>query len=366
MIGPEHEFSINDESFRPLPISDSIIKKIRGRIANEAKLGCGIMVGKELQKHVIELKPKDPFLNLEEFEERMQTGVLELLSYLDNYKLLGLGMHPFLKIENARVWDHRDRKIYEAYDRLFDIRQHGWVNIQSFQLNLPYMNERNAIEMHNKLRILIPYLVALSASSPICEGKQFYIDSRIYFYRINQIKIPEICNDVIPEKVRSLEEYREILEKIYSELRKRNANILCNEWVNSRGVIFRFTRRCLEIKIMDEQECIKSDVALASFIISALRSDIEEMSDHELKKKLDSAMIHGTKELKSELRKIFKMAKENAEKEEKRYLKIVKDRIEEGSLGERIMKKIREFSREEIFKVCEELSKCIEKNEVFK
>jgi gamma-glutamyl:cysteine ligase YbdK (ATP-grasp superfamily) len=367
MIGPEHEFSINDENFVPLPISDHIIKKIRGRIANEAKLECGVVVGKELQKHVIELKPERPYYSLEEFEEKMQEGVLELMSYLDGYRLLGLGMHPLLKPEEAKVWNHRDRKIYEAYDRIFNIKQHGWVNIQSFQLNLPYKNEKEAIEIHNKLRILIPYLVAISSSSPICEGKPFYVGSRIYFYRTNQIKIPLICNDVIPEKINSIEEYkREILGRIYSELKKVNAEVLCREWVNSRGVIFRFTRNCLEIKAMDEQECIKSDVALASLVISLLRSDLNEIDDQELKKRLDSAMIHGTREMKSELRELLKKAEKSAEKEERKYLRIIKDRIEEGSLGEKIIGKIKEFSKEEIIKICDLLSRCTEKNEVFK
>lgn len=109
MLGSEHEFSINDEDFNPLPISDEIIRKIRGRIANEAVIG-NVIVGKELQKHVIELKPSKPFESLSEFEEMMQEGINELLSYIDGYRLLGLGMHPLLKLENAKVWDHGDRK----------------------------------------------------------------------------------------------------------------------------------------------------------------------------------------------------------------------------------------------------------------
>ncbi|MEM4524732.1 MAG: glutamate-cysteine ligase family protein, partial [Archaeoglobaceae archaeon] len=145
-----------------------------------------------------------------------------------------------------------------------------------------------------------------------------------------------------------------------------DSKVLCAEWVNSRGVIFRFTRNCLEIKVMDEQECIKSDVALSSFIISILRSEIQEISESGLKERLNDAMVNGTKNLKSELRELMKKARENANDEEKKYLKIVEDRIENGSLGERIMEKMREFSKEEILDVCEKLSKCVEKNRVFK
>lgn len=364
MLGPEHEFSINNDFFEPQPIADKLIKKIRGRVANEAKLKSAI-VGKELQKHVIELKPRRPFESLVEFEEKMQAGLEELLSYLDGYKLLGLGMHPLLDLKNALVWDHRDRKIYEAYDRLFNIRQHGWLNIQSFQLNFSYKNEKEAIEIHNKLRILIPFLVAVTASSPICEGRSLFVDSRLYFYRINQINIPIICNDVIPEKIRSFGEYKAILEKIYDELRSMGAEILCAEWVNSRGVILRFTRKCIEVKVMDEQECIKSDVAIAAFISSVLRTELKELSEVELRAKLDSAMENGTKNLKPELRELMRKAYENADQEERKYLRIVEHRIEKGSLGERILENLKEFTREEIIKVCEKLSKCLEKNKVF-
>ncbi|MCS7130605.1 MAG: glutamate-cysteine ligase family protein [Archaeoglobaceae archaeon] len=364
MIGPEHEFSINDENFNALPISDRIIKKIAGRVVNEVKLG-KIFVGKELQKHVIELRADEPFENLSAFEETMQSGLEELLSFLDKYRLLGLGMHPFLKLNEAKVWDHRDRRLYEAYDRIFNLRQHGWLNIQSFQLNLSFSDEREAIEMHDKLRILLPYLTAIASASPFCEGKQSFVDTRVHFYRLNQKEIPLICNDVIPEKVSSLKEYKEILKKIYSELAKRDAYVLCREWVNSRGAIFRFSRDCIEIKIMDEQECIKSDVALSAFIISILRAEIEELPREELIMKLNSAIANGTAELKDELKVLFKKAWENAENEERDYLKIVYDRIENGSLGERILAKVKSNESEELIKLCEKLSDCLEKNKVF-
>lgn len=364
MIGPEHEFSINDENFNPLPVSDEIIRKIRGRIANETVAG-RVIVGKELQKHVIELKPVKPFEGLSEFEEVMQEGVEELLSYLDGYKLLGLGMHPLLKLEDTATWNHRDRRIYETYDRLFNIKQHGWLNIQSFQLNIPYSSEEEAVELHNRLRTLIPYIVAIASASPVYEAKPYYVDTRLHFYRINQKEIPLICNDVIPEKIESLKEYRKILEQIYMELRKKDAYILCREWVNSRGVIFRFSRKCLEIKVMDEQECIKSDVALTAFIKAILRAEIQELPREKLIEKLDKAMKNGTAELKSELWEVFRKAREYADSEEKKYLKIVKLRIEEGSLGEKILMNMREMSRDEITSICEELSKCLERNEVY-
>ncbi len=45
-------------------------------------------------------------------------------------------------------------------------------------------------------------------------------------------------------------------------------------------MIFRFDRRALEVRVMDEQECVKSDVALACFVRATLRGLIA--SDAEL------------------------------------------------------------------------------------
>lgn len=364
MIGPEHEFSINDEQFNAVPISDEIIKKIRGRMANEAVLG-RVVIGKELQKHVIEIKPTSPFESLSEFEEVIQEGVEELLSIIDGYKLLGLGMHPLLKLDDAEVWNHRDRRIYEAYDRLFNIKQHGWLNIQSYQLNVPYSSEKEAVELHNKIRVLLPYIAAIDSASPLCEGKPYFVDTRLHFYRTNQREIPAICNDVIPERISSLKEYRRILNGIYEELRRREAYVLCREWVNSRGVIVRFSRKCLEIKVMDEQECVKSDVALTAFIRAILRAELEELPRDMLIEKLNSAMKSGTEKLKPELKELLKRAREHADEEERKYMKVVKQRVEEGSLGERILMNLPEISEEEIISLCEELSRCLERNEVY-
>ena len=44
---------------------------------------------------------------------------------------------------------------------------HGWMNIQALQVNIEYSTEEDLVRKHNKLRTLLPYLVAITASSPI-------------------------------------------------------------------------------------------------------------------------------------------------------------------------------------------------------
>ena len=63
------------------------------------------------------------------------------------YHLLGLGMHPTLTLDNTAVWNHDEGEYYAVYDRLFDIHQHGWLNIQALQINLSYTGDKDMVAM---------------------------------------------------------------------------------------------------------------------------------------------------------------------------------------------------------------------------
>jgi len=391
VLGPEHEFSIVDEKLSPLPIVDKVIREVHGRIVNNVDLG-EFTFGKELQAHVAEFKAKEPFDSPEVFEETMHNAVLKIHDFLEKRygaRLLGLGMHPSLLLGEVKVWSHRDRQIYEALSRIFNLNQHGWLNIQSFQLNLPFKNEREAIKLHNALSNLLPYLPAVAASSPIYESKiGDYVDNRLYFYLMNQMEVPSITGDMIPEYVSSFEEYEKTTIRQYSEdLAKVNAAkcLLNKEWLNSRGAIIRFDRKAIEIRIMDEQECVKSDVALSCFIRAALRGILQggkefEYMPHEvlvnnlhavIRDGLDALVKHP---IGSTARQVclhlYRIAEENASQEEKKYLGIIKHRIEEGNLSDMILKEVtkkvlKTDLREAIFSVYSSLARSLENNRVY-
>jgi hypothetical protein len=346
LIGTEHEYSINDAGFNPLPISDRIIERISGKIEHEVSFG-GVKISKELQKHAIELIPCRPG-SLSFLEKNLFEGLKKLYASLNNeYKFLGLGMHPLLTLDKTTHWDHDEQEYYHTYDRLFNIKQHGWLNIQALQVNIPYASKEDLVAVFNRVRSLIPYLVAVSASSPIVENKATgYVDNRLVYYRENQRRIPMICNDILPEKLASAEDYVRINRSIYSSLRECGADILCREWVNSRGVIVRFTRKCIEVKAIDEQECLHSDMAVTAFLLALLRNDmVLEDEENALRALLNEAMKHGTANLKPELEKLYGCACHNATAEELHYLPLIKKRIEEGSLAEIMAQRYRESGR---------------------
>lgn len=358
-MGPEHEFSVVNDELKALPIVDKIIKDFHGRVVNLVEQP-RFTFGKELQLHVMEIRPNVPFKSPETFEETMQEAVLTLIDFLcSRYKahLLGTGMHPLLRLHQTGMWPHRHRQIYEALGKVFDLRRHGWLNIQSFQLNLPYSNEQNGVLLHNFLANVCAYLPAITASSPIYEGRFGRdVDNRLVFYLQNQKEVPSVTGDVVPEYVSSFSEYREkIIGKYSSDMAEKGADrlVLNKDWVNSRGAIFRYDRKAVEIRVMDEQECVRSDVALSCFIRALVRGLIErgtELLSHELLvKDFNSVVADGLsakifypqrRTARQVCQYLLRIARQSASEQEKKYLSIVQKRIERGNLSEIIRERV--------------------------
>jgi gamma-glutamyl:cysteine ligase YbdK (ATP-grasp superfamily) len=155
------------------------------------------------------------------------------------------------------------------------------------------------------------------------------------------------------------------------------------EWVNSRGVIFRFDRKAIEIRIMDEQECVKSDVALSCFVRAALRGlmngEPEFLPHVVLVQDLKAIMLNGLsakvhhpngRTARRVCEHYWNLAWANASEDERKYLSIIRRRIESGSLSEILRKRIVERSQrtslaEAIVGVYSELTSSLAKNEPY-
>jgi carboxylate-amine ligase len=364
VLGPEHEFSIVNEELKPLPIADQVIKDYCGQIVDFVHLP-KFVFGKEAVLHQMEIKAKKPFKSPRDFEEYMQNACSTLLEFLNkkyNAQLLGTGMHPTLTLEDTSRWPHSNQTIERELRRLFNFKSHGWLNTQSFQLNLPYSNEKEALILYNALTQLCAYLPALSASSPICEGHLCPdADLRLLNYKSKTHEIPSIAGDVVPEYIASLDQFqRDVVDKYSQELAKAGAmeNLLRAEWMDQRGIIFRNSRQAVEIRVMDEQECIKSDVALSCFIRATVRGLIttgNQPPPHEtlaadydaiVKNGLNAVTLHPEgKTARQVCLHFFSIAQEHATENEKEYLWLVKKRIEEGNLSELIRDRVSNKSK---------------------
>jgi gamma-glutamyl:cysteine ligase YbdK (ATP-grasp superfamily) len=179
----------------------------------------------------------------------------------------------------TRLWPYENNIIYETYHRIFDCRGHGWSNLQCVHLNYSFANDEEFSRLHTAIRLVLPILPALAASSPVHDAKSNgFLDSRMRFYRTNSERIPSITGRIIPEAVHSREEYhRKILTPMYHDIAPHDPQgILQDEWLNARGAITRFDRQAIEIRILDIQETPFADIAYAMVIDHIIKNLVQE------------------------------------------------------------------------------------------
>jgi gamma-glutamyl:cysteine ligase YbdK (ATP-grasp superfamily) len=275
--GIEIEYAIVDAATLEVrPIADALIEAECGRIEGEISRGA-MAWSNELARHVIELKTDGPVPVLAGVAERFAGEVRQIESRLAPLGacLMPTGMHPWMDpVGDFALWPHGDRVIYEAFDRIFDCRGHGWSNLQSMHLNLPFAGDAEFGALHAAVRALLPLLPALSASSPFRDGRHGgWLDGRLDVYRSNAARVPSVTGAVVPEPVFTRAEYLALLDEIYADLAPLDpAGTLRHEWVNARGAIARFDRDAIEIRVLDTQECPRMDLAIAAAASAVLRA----------------------------------------------------------------------------------------------
>jgi gamma-glutamyl:cysteine ligase YbdK (ATP-grasp superfamily) len=276
-IGIEIEYMIVDRAGLAVkPIADQLIKAASGAYKNEIHRG-PISWSNELALHLIELKCTEPAATLEGLDALFLENIKEANRLLeeDEAHLLGSGMHPFMNPHGeTKLWPHKYHTIYSTFDRIFSCSRHGWSNLQSTHINCSFFGDEEFGRLHAAIRLVLPIIPALAASSPLIENRiSGFLDTRMEVYRSNSMRVPIVTGDVIPEPVFSRDEYKKhILEPIYFELAPHDPEeILRDEWVNARGAIARFDRDAVEIRVVDAQETPKADLAVASAIIGVIK-----------------------------------------------------------------------------------------------
>lgn len=274
--GVELEYMIVDRhTLSVLPIADELLREAAGGYVAEVERGAAAW-SNELVLHVVELKNPSPVPALESLPALFQAEVNDINRLLDPLGacLMPTAMHPWMDPRTeTRLWPHDHTNIYQAYDRIFDCKRHGWANLQSMHLNLPFADDVEFSRLHAAIRLLLPILPALAASSPITEGKcSGFLDFRMEVYRSHEIKIPSLLGWVIPDTVASRVEYEtRILAAMYRDITPYDPQgVLRHEWLNARGVIPRFERNALEIRVIDMQECPQADLAIAAATIASV------------------------------------------------------------------------------------------------
>jgi len=309
VFGIELEYMIVDgESLDVVPAADWLLTEVAGELTDEYANGT-VAWNNELALHVIEFKLNGPSPTLDGLPAAFQAGIAQANTVLAmrGLRLMPTGMHPWMDpARDLKLWPHDNRTVYEAFDRIFGCRGHGWANLQSMHLNLPFAGDDEFRRLHTAIRLLMPVLPGLTASSPVVDGRlSGQLDTRLAVYRHNCARIPSVTGLVIPEPVTSIVQYRdELLGGIYRDLAAHDPQrVLAHEWVNARGAIARFDRMAIEIRVLDTQECPRADLAFARLIVAVL-SDLcagrwsgtaeqEQWRTADLARALEAAMERG-------------------------------------------------------------------------
>jgi len=276
-VGVELEYMLVDAAtLDVLPKADEVIRAVAGAYESEVDLGA-ISWSNELVLHVVELKTSGPAPALAPLPPRFQENVRRIERILAPMggRLMPTAMHPWMDpARETRLWPHEHSPIYEAFDRIFGCSGHGWSNLQSVHLNLPFAGDAEFGRLHAAVRAVLPLLPALAASSPLVEGRLTgVLDSRMEAYRGNAARAPTVGGEVIPEPVYTEADYRRVIfEPMLAEIAPHDpAGVLHHEFLNSRGAIARFGRGSIEIRVIDSQECPRADLAVAALAVAALK-----------------------------------------------------------------------------------------------
>jgi glutathione synthase/RimK-type ligase-like ATP-grasp enzyme/gamma-glutamyl:cysteine ligase YbdK (ATP-grasp superfamily) len=401
VAGMELEYAVVDGALEPASRVADTLKALAGRATSDAVLG-PVEVSNEIADHVLELKVAEPVRSLAEAEEALQEGVRRTSAVLRERfgaRLLPTGMHPWMDPARARLWSRSNGRIYATYARVFDVRTHGWTNVHASHLNLPLGREPEGVAMLNAAALLIPYLPALAASSPVHDGRiQEAVDGRLAWILRHQERLPESQGTIVPEFASTFAAYRkEILQPMYRALDEfPDTQAIRHEFLNARGAVLRFSRRTMELRVLDVQECVGMDVAIGVFARSALRYLARRIQEGRLtlpEHRLLVADFHATvrggsrarviaphlagldrgddgrADVREVLESLLEGARRSVRRDEAHYLQMVERVIRSGTLSERIREALAPSAGDEaelrtaLRRVYGELAECLERNE---
>lgn len=272
--GIEIEYAIvRRDTLDVAPVADQALRALAGSDHVPASVARGMFGwSNELVLHVLELKNDDPTVPMALLARRFDFEVREMNATLRalGARLMPGGMHPWMDPRReAHLWPHANAGIYRAYDRIFDCRTHGYANLQSMHVNLPFAGDGEFARLHDAARLVLPILPALAASSPYVEGRRApHACHRLAVYRANASRFPQITGALVPDRCDSRAAYESsVLGPMFAAIAPYDPErVLQAEWLNARGAIPRFQRSAIEIRLLDTQECPGMDIGVAALV----------------------------------------------------------------------------------------------------
>jgi glutamate---cysteine ligase / carboxylate-amine ligase len=303
-----HEFSLNDQVLHPLPEAEQLLRDL-GRDPVQGALLHGTRILMRPLPHLVGIRAEPPGETLTGREGQLLEGLMVIQQARGGrYTLLGLGMHPVLAVGG------------------------GTGNSQCLHIRVSYRTGEEGEELLQKILAILPYLVAVSAASPFVEGRlEPAVDNRLLW----------LPGTVPPDPGTGSGE--------------RAAP-------DPASLVHRPQAGCLEIRALDGQECIHSDLAMVAFLSALLRHP-DPGADRDagaIASLLGTAIQYGTSRLQPELERLMEAARGSATRDERRFLPVVARRIEQGSLAETL--RDRSVSGEPLADLLSDLVFCLKTN----
>jgi carboxylate-amine ligase len=304
-IGVELEYMIVDEGTLDVaPIADALLRDVSGDDSGDAypdgEDGL-VSWSNELVSHVVEMKTTEPTDDLPRAATVFQDHARRVNALLAarGARLMPAAMHPWMDPHREmKLWPHAYGEVYAAFDRIFGCTGHGWANLQSTHVNLPFRDDEEFGRLHAAIRLVLPLIPALAASSPVMDGRVTgLLDNRLEVYRTNSRRVPLVAAKVIPERVFTRREYEgDLLGALYRQIAPLDPEgTLQHEWLNARGAIARFDRGSIEIRVIDIQECPLADCAIVALVTETVRALCDgAWSTGEEQRAIEVDPLHGT------------------------------------------------------------------------
>lgn len=227
--------------------------------------------------HLIEVRSVRPARRIRVLHRRFlgELKALEIALAAHGAMLLPSGAHPWMDpATEATLPALPDMAWLHTCHRLFDCGTHGWSNNAMARTYITFHGDAEFSRVHAAVRLLLPIVPALAASSPFRQGRWTgFRDGRMEACLHAHEQIPDLMGSVVPEPAFDQEEYyRQVYAPLAQALAAHDAHDLDHEQLNSRGAVPHFSDGLLELRIADTQECPAADLAVAEFLIAVLKA----------------------------------------------------------------------------------------------
>lgn len=262
---PKHEFTVGVEEEYQLVDTDT--GELRSKARDVLELDWSQELQTEVQQTMLEIGTRVCADSRELREEirRLRTQVASAAA-VEDLSIVAAGVHPFSKWELQRhTTSERFQRLLERFGRVLQTE-----HIFGMHVHVAVPEGVDRIHIQNRTRTYVPHLLALSASSPVYEGRETGYSS----YRT--ILCQRLPHSGMPPHFEDEDEYQRFVEIT-----------LDSGVLEDRGSIYwsmrpHSTHPTLEFRATDVCPRVEDAIAIATLIrllvIAAVRDDIQEPS----------------------------------------------------------------------------------------